>query len=201
MRNCALVSAQLTFAQNRRQAPRWLSQGEGPPPDTATRGATFPLQPPTKHQTRISLMRSHSSGHALLLLALSVVAASGCSSEVNVVPPAEAARSAIEAGLKSWAGGGKPGAIEGEKVPVHFVDSAWQAGRKLNSYSISDGESQGADRRFVVKLTLASPDATEDIPYVVVGTDPIWIYREADYQRMLNMDDNPAPTKKGRPGR
>jgi hypothetical protein len=37
-----------------------------------------------------------------------------------------------------------------------------------------------------------SPGAAEDARYMVVGTGPIWVYREEDYQRMINMDNSPT---------
>jgi hypothetical protein len=122
----------------------------------------------------------------------------GCPSGVDVMPPADSAAVALKAGLESWKARGKPGAIEGQSRPVQFVDSVWQSGRGLREFAIESAESATGDRRYTVRLELASPDQTEEVRYVVIGTDPIWIYREADYNRMLNMEDNPTTGANGR---
>lgn len=113
----------------------------------------------------------------------------------QVHTPTGDARSALEAGLKAWSTGAQPGAVEGQATPTHFFDSRWQAGRKLAAFEIKSESSQGTERRFAVSLALKGPDQTEDTNYVVIGVNPIWVYHEADYARMLNMDDNPTAKK------
>ncbi len=133
---------------------------------------------------------------SLALILPPLVMFCGCGDPApQVQTPAASARAALEAGLKAWISGAKPGAIEGQTVPTQFVDSVWQGGRKLTAYTINGETAQGADRRFSVQLNLAAPNQTEDAGYIVIGANPIWIYRESDYERMLNMDDNPSSKK------
>jgi predicted small lipoprotein YifL len=137
-------------------------------------------------------------GGRFALAAIALISVAGCGGGPAVVPPAEAARKSIEAGLQAWATGSKPGQISGAPVTTHFVDSVWGSGRKLVAFSVTEAESTGSDRRFLARLTLARPDAVDEVHYVVIGADPIWVYRADDYERMLNMDNNPAPVTKGR---
>lgn len=130
---------------------------------------------------------------ARLAAALALLSALGCRGGVK--PEADLARSSLAAALDAWRSGGRPGAIPGTTPPVHAVDAVWQSGRKLESYEIieeSDGE---GDRRFGVRLKQAGPAAGETARYVVLGRGPVWVYREEDYQRMVNMDNNPGPAR------
>ena len=47
----------------------------------------------------------------------------------------------------------------------------------------------------MVKLTYAAPAAEVEAVYVIVGASPIAVFREEDYARTLNMDNNPTPQK------
>lgn len=118
----------------------------------------------------------------------------GCHGDA-VTPTADLARSALDRSLNSWKAGGRPGTIEGTDPPVQVVDSAWLNGQKLEEYQILSEEGGTGDRRFAVRLTHPKPTADQEARYVVLGQGPVWVYREEDYQRVLNMDDNPGPAK------
>ena len=49
-----------------------------------------------------------------------------------------------------------------------------------------------------IQVTANLPAASTEATYVVVGNSPIAVFREEDYNRTLNMDNNPTPTKKRR---
>ena len=90
--------------------------------------------------------------------------------------------------------------------PVRMVDSAWQQGQQIESFQIGDEEdTEDGTKQFTVKLTLKKAKEPQEVRYVVHGRDPVWVYREEDYKRMLHMDNNPAPAKtktaSGRSGR
>jgi hypothetical protein len=114
----------------------------------------------------------------------------------NMNPAADRARTALEASLNAWREGKKPGTIEGTDPPVQAVDNEWTNGRKLADFQILSEEASESDKRFVVKLTYATPTAEAQSVYVVVGVSPIAVFREEDYVRTMNMDNNPTPTKK-----
>lgn len=113
-------------------------------------------------------------------------------------PAADVARTSLEKALSSWKDGGRPGEVPGSDPPVQVVDSAWQSGRKLGSFEILRAEAADQDQRFTVRLNLLDPAADQETLYVVLGQGPVWVYREEDYRRMINMEDNPTPAKEKR---
>ena len=130
--------------------------------------------------------------HADILLLLCVFALAGCGGS-DTLPPAALARSSLEKSLSTWRDGGRPGTIAGSEPAIEAVDSSWQAGRKLGKFEILREEGGEGDRRFDVRLNLDGKD--EDVHYVVIGKGPVWVYRAEDYQKMINMENNPLPRK------
>jgi hypothetical protein len=114
----------------------------------------------------------------------------GCSGKGydKYIPSEDKARQALEAALNAWRDGKKPGPVEGAPMPVQVVDSEWRAGKKLQSYEIIGEEPNEGPRVFSVRLTLQRPTGQEaTIRYYVVGKDPLWVYREADYKAPAGM--------------
>jgi hypothetical protein len=117
----------------------------------------------------------------------------GCGgSGSSAAPSADLAQKALARSLTAWKDGKRPGILEGTEPLIQAVDSKWQAGQKLGSFEIVREEPAETERRFAVRLHHGSPGAAEDARYMVVGTGPIWVYREEDYQRMINMDNSPT---------
>lgn len=116
----------------------------------------------------------------------------------NMNPQADRARAALQASLEAWHAGKKPGNIEGTDPPVQAVDNDWTNGRKLAAFEVVREEPSEADKRFVVKLTYAAPAAEVEAVYVVIGASPIAVFREEDYVRTMNMDNNPTPKSKSK---
>jgi hypothetical protein len=119
---------------------------------------------------------------------LAVLLPFGCSKGGKVedfTPPADNARRALEAALKHWQAGQKPGGVPGTTPAVEAVDSKWQGGQKLTAFEIlgEDPAAGGGPRVFKVRLTPAQGPAVE-AKYFVVGLDPVWVYRDEDYQKL-----------------
>jgi hypothetical protein len=119
----------------------------------------------------------------------------GCGTgNARFVTESEVARASLEAALTSWRDGKPFGAIE-STPPVRVADSDWQAGQQIESFQIGDEEDQDdGTRRFPVKLKLKKEGA-KDVRYVVQGRDPVWVFSETDYQRMIDMDNGKETTK------
>jgi hypothetical protein len=113
-------------------------------------------------------------------------------------PPADRARAALGASLNAWRQGKRPGDLEGTYPPVQAIDNDWTNGRKLTAFEILREQPSESDRRFVVKLTYAAPVTVTEAIYIVLGASPIAVFREEDYARTMNMDNNPTPKKKRR---
>jgi hypothetical protein len=114
-----------------------------------------------------------------LLLACS----SGCDrSYKRYVPPEESSRKALEAALAAWQKGQPPGQVDDGPPAVQVVDSKWQAGQKLSSFEIVNTEpGQNGTTFYSVRLTLQGQAKEEVARYVVVGRDPLYVYREEDF--------------------
>jgi hypothetical protein len=133
-------------------------------------------------------------------------AAAGCGDGLSRYAPTETeARSSLEAALSAWRDGKAFGEVEA-KPPVRPVDSAWQSGEKLESFEIGkQGERENGIKEFTVKIAMKGVKESKDVRYIVHGRDPVWVYREEDYNRTQNMENatvTPAKSKKvaKRPG-
>jgi hypothetical protein len=128
---------------------------------------------------------------ARLSVCLLAVAAAGCADRSNAryTPSEDSARQALEAALTAWQKGqAQPGAIPDATPAVQAVDSRWQAGDRLQTFEVVGEESNlGGPRVFTVRLTMQAPVATKTLRYYVVGVEPLWVYREDDYQQPAGM--------------
>jgi hypothetical protein len=100
------------------------------------------------------------------------------------VPNESNARQALETALTKWKDGEpKPGEFTVGKARVQVVDQAWAGGLKLQGFEITGEEgASGGPRVFGVKLKTAKGE--QATKYYVVGIDPLWVYGEADYQKL-----------------
>lgn len=130
---------------------------------------------------------------ALISAALLLALGPGCGGSA-AVPSTETARAAVDAALTAWSRGEQPGALPGTEPPVFVHDTPWAQGRGLTSFEIlgeAEGEGAAAEKRFTVRLSLTGPDRTEEVRYHVLGTDPVMVFRDEDYQRNINMENGP----------
>jgi hypothetical protein len=134
-------------------------------------------------------MRSHLLMRSVVLGGL-LLACAGCGAGgyERYVPPEQVARQALEAALTAWQNGKPPGQVEAGPPVVEAVDSKWKAGQKLNQFEILGEDAGGQGPTFFsVRLTVKGSAKAEVVRYVVVGRDPLWVYREADYQTSAGM--------------
>ena len=106
----------------------------------------------------------------------------GCSGDANApyIPASNTARKALEISLKKWQSGDAHGPIETGKPAINVFDMRWQQGKKLESFEILE-ELAEAHRTFSVKIKLAK-QPEEMNKYLVVGIDPLLVFRDIDYQ-------------------
>jgi hypothetical protein len=130
--------------------------------------------------------------------ALPLLTAGGCGGNgVASAPSDGVARAALEASLKAWRDGGKPGTVAGTDPPVQVLDTPWGQGERLASYEILGEESGSAEKRFDVRLTLSKPERVQEVKYYVIGRGPVMVFREEDYLRNINMENGPKLDKTG----
>ncbi|MCY2962450.1 MAG: hypothetical protein NT069_02155 [Planctomycetota bacterium] len=120
----------------------------------------------------------------LLALFLTSVFAGGCgrgASEESYKPQESVAKTALETALSAWKGGrAGPGRFE-QTPALQVVDTEWEGGAKLSDFEIGTVEEFGASRKIQVKLKLAGGTAPVEVNYIVVGKDPLWVFRDKDY--------------------
>jgi hypothetical protein len=118
------------------------------------------------------------------------LAGAGCgwSRQDPYVPGEELAQQALTAVLDAWKRGVAPGRIDSLTPAVHVADTQRQSGQVLQSYKILGELSAEGGRRYAVRLNLSHPAQELQAQYVVVGLDPLWVFRQEDYDMLLHWD-------------
>lgn len=128
-----------------------------------------------------------------LWVVLAIVAgAAGCGrsrSSADFTPSPATALNAVERGLEAWKSGAPAGPVPETSIPViHVTDAGRKPGQTLDAYKIL-GETRGsAGRTYAVVLDLKNPDEQVKTQYIVVGIDPLWVFRQADYELLMHWD-------------
>lgn len=133
-----------------------------------------------------------------LLLGLAFVSP-GCGrgNFAKYVPSEATAAKALETALTAWTAGDVPARIESFSPPIQFVDTERRPGQKLQSYELlGEVPSEDGVRCFAVKLRLQQPAEELKARYFVVGKDPLWIFRQEDYERVAHWE-HPMHDAKG----
>lgn len=131
----------------------------------------------------------------LAIVAILVLAV-GCADRADhsrYYPPEEKARAALESGLLAWQQDSLTGEVPGNKNPVvMWVDNHRSPGQRLNAFEVLGLAPGDGPRVFTVRLALENPAAEVKTRYVVVGLDPIWVFRQEDYDMLIHWD-HPMP--------
>jgi len=123
---------------------------------------------------------------APLLLALFTVGCGGESHE-RYIPPSEKARAAVEAVLSAWKAGEPLMTVTANDVSVDLFDARRQAGQKLEDFKIVEEVAGGEPPAFKATLRFAGKAAEEETTYLVIGIDPLNVFRAEDYTRATGM--------------
>ena len=116
------------------------------------------------------------------------------------VPPAATAREALSTALKSWQNGHAPGTIPATSPSIQLVDAHRRPGQRLASCEILGEVAGNGPRTFAVKVKFENPQEESRLRFVVVGRDPIWIFRAEDYELLLHWEHAmPEPANEGKP--
>jgi len=128
-----------------------------------------------------------------MIASVSLALLPGCGSDhARYTPTSTEARTSLETALTAWREG-KPVTSIDVKPPVHVVDAAWQGGQQIESFTIGDEQDVGdGTKQFAVKLVTKPKGSELDVKFIVHGRDPVYVFREEDYVRTLNMDNNPV---------
>jgi hypothetical protein len=159
-----------------------------------------------KHREDSSLAMRWNAWHKNVPWAVAGIAAAlaftgcGCSRPNPYIPSSEAAVQALTAVLDSWKNGQAMESIATPSAVVRVADTQRQSGHVLRSYEILGERSAEGGRRFAVRLNFAPPAQQLQAQYVVVGLDPLWVFRQEDYDMLLHWDHPMNPSKDEDPG-
>lgn len=120
----------------------------------------------------------------VLLLALA-----GCSRQnEDYIPSRVIAEAALTTALEYWQAGKPAGEVPGTKPVVYATDSSRKEGQLLRSFRILGETSGGSGRTYAVVLELDNPPEVIKTQYIVVGIDPLWVFRQEDYELLMHWD-------------
>jgi hypothetical protein len=127
----------------------------------------------------------------MIRIAFISLLAAGCSSSStgDYVPSENASKQALETALTAWQTGKPMARIENpDAAAVQPQDTEWKNGRKLASFEIGEElPTTEGPKQFAVRLTFQGAAKPVDTVYFVVGRDPLWVFRDRDYQRATGM--------------
>lgn len=106
----------------------------------------------------------------------------------DFIPSPTVAHSALTTAMEAWKDGEPVGPVPGTKPVIYVVDSHRNAGLSLESYEILGEVPGNAPRCFAVKAKLTDPEKEERLRYILVGIDPLWIFRQEDYDLLTHWE-------------
>jgi hypothetical protein len=132
------------------------------------------------------------AGISAVLTAISLSGCGRAKSAASYVPNANKARQALTLALSGWQQNNNAALSLDDQTVVQVVDQHRRPGQTLDEFTILGEVSGDGGRWFEVELKLANPVQSEQVRYVIVGIDPLWVFRQPDYE-MLGHWDHPMP--------
>ena len=107
----------------------------------------------------------------------------GGSGEAKYIPSEETAKDALTAALKAWQAGQPHGPVKSGAVPIDTYDARWQAGAQLERFEIVRNETLDNHKAFIVNMKLADEPEEQEDTFLVIGKDPLMVFRKQDYNK------------------
>jgi len=118
------------------------------------------------------------------LLSILAIVASGCGdSEAKYIPSEETAKQALNVSLTAWRDGQPHGTITSWNIPIDVYDARWQAGTKLETFDVVREEMLEDRKVFIVKMKVAGGKEEQEVTYLVIGNNPLMVFRKQDYDK------------------
>lgn len=117
--------------------------------------------------------------------------------DVAFIPSLSQSEGALQSVLEAWKAGQPSGPVAGTSPMVHVTDSSRLPGQVLEDYQILGEVPGNAPRCLAVRLKLSNPPEEKRERFVIVGIDPLWVFRQADYDLLLHWEHKmePEPAK------
>ncbi len=113
------------------------------------------------------------------------------------MPNADTARAAVTAAFSAWQEGQAPGVIAGSRPMICVVDNFRKPGQGLKQFEVVGEVASEFGRGYAVRVTFENPDEQALVRYLAIGIEPIWVYRQEDFENMAHwmhkMDDPASP--------
>ena len=122
----------------------------------------------------------------LLLLLKSSISGCGGKSRSSYIPVTGKARESLTTALTAWKSGAPHGPIASSKPVINVFDLRWTQGKKLESFEILEEMKNTEQPQFKVRIQLAGEPEQTNV-YLVIGIDPLQVFRDEDYTRMQSM--------------
>jgi hypothetical protein len=124
-----------------------------------------------------------------LLVSCCILSTTGCGKKTpDYTPSPEAAQAAVRQGLEAWKSGEPVGDVPNTTPKIFVTDVGRKPGQLLQSFRIL-GETRGTTGRTIaVQLQLTNPIEEIKARYIVVGIDPLWVFRQEDYEKLMHWD-------------
>ncbi|MFM7057764.1 MAG: hypothetical protein ACKO2P_12670 [Planctomycetota bacterium] len=108
--------------------------------------------------------------------------------DTDYIPADDICLSALAKSLEAWCAGAGAGPVAGTTPIVHVTDSSRVKQRPLLSWQILGKVPGNAPSCFAVQLKLDQPVEERRERYVVIGIDPLWVFRHDDYDLLLHWE-------------
>jgi hypothetical protein len=122
-------------------------------------------------------------------------AAPGCgqrNTTARYVPAPQQAEAAIKLAFDAWKQGAAAGPVAGSMPAVHVTDSYRRPDERLVAYEILGEVPGDTPRCYAVSLQFDSA-REEKARFVVVGVDPLWVFRLEDLQLLNHWEHRMEP--------
>ena len=135
------------------------------------------------------------------LIASFVVIGLGCGpshhGNATPLPDPTIARQAMNLALESWRAGRPTGRVEPTSPRIQLNDSFRKPGQILDRYEILGQIAGERAISFVVKATLSHPAEVETIRFLLLGIDPVIVFRQEDFELLSHFEHkmDPEPTE------
>ncbi|MBC7965957.1 MAG: hypothetical protein H7Z17_08535 [Fuerstia sp.] len=140
-------------------------------------------------QTQLHVRKTATAAALMACIALSAFL--GCQkarTNADFIPSQNQSLEALKAALDAWKAGTPSGPVPGTSPVVHITDSSRVAGQTLDDYEILGDVPGNAPRCIAVKLKLSNPAEEKRERFIIVGIDPLWIFRHEDYDLLLHWE-------------
>ena len=129
-----------------------------------------------------------------ILVVASILAACGCGSEPPpIVPDSALSRKALDAAMSAWKQGRPTGQIESTSPRIQVIDAHRVPGQTLERYEVLSDTASPRARTFSVRLHMKNPDERVMERFLVVGLDPVLIFRQKDFDLIMHWEHKMEP--------